>query len=123
MSCLVLLDKLEQSINNYFKHFANTDAHYYPIKLMEECGEVAEAYVAHVFGSKKKIKKIAQKGQSPRDALIEEIADVVFVAELIALSQGISQEEIAKAIISKASKRASEKIKSLVKEGENVPEI
>lgn len=111
------LDKLEEAINNYFKHHANTDAHYYLIKLMEECGEVAEAYVAHSFGSKKKIKKIAQKGQAPRDALVEEIADVIFVCKLIALNQGISQEEIALSIINKANKRANEKIKSLLKDG------
>ena len=62
-------------------------------KLTEEVGEVAEGLFAF-DGSKTKIRKLAKKGQTPKDSLKEEIADVMIVAMNLASVVDISHEEL-----------------------------
>jgi len=74
------------------------------LKLSEEVGEVSEAASA-VLGSKTKIKKIAKDGQSPRDRMIEELADVFIVINNVSLLSGITTDELIEAGIAKMNKR------------------
>ena len=62
-------------------------------KLTEEVGEVSEALSAF-DGSKKKIRKLAKKGQTPEDSLKEELGDVIIVVLNLAALAGISHEEL-----------------------------
>lgn len=74
------------------------------LKLSEEVGEVSEAASA-MLGSKTKIKKLAKDGQTPRDRMVEELADVFVVINNIALLSDIRTEELIEAGMSKMNKR------------------
>jgi NTP pyrophosphatase (non-canonical NTP hydrolase) len=82
------------------------------LKLAEEMGEVSEA-VSAILGSKTKIKKIAKDGQTPKDRLIEELADVFVVVNNIAYLADIKVEELLKAGISKMKKRMDDERRGL----------
>ena len=84
------------------------------VKLGEEVGEVCEA-VAAINGSLSKEKKLLKKGQTPRDALLEELGDVMVVIHNIATLANIPHREIFAASATKALRRAHK-----IREQENV---
>ena len=77
---------------------------YYIAKLNEEAGELAEAVLAHE-GSRRKIKKLATQGVTPRERMVEELGDVINVAFLIAEQFDIPLSEILKAGSTKLNQR------------------
>jgi NTP pyrophosphatase (non-canonical NTP hydrolase) len=108
-----VLSEFGQAVASYYKDFANPNPEYFPIKLMEECGEVAEAYIACNMGSKRKVDKMAAKGVTPREALIEELADTLIITLGLAISQKISYKELAVAGIKKLMERTASKTTSI----------
>lgn len=66
---------------------------YYVAKLAEETGELAEAILASE-GSRRKIKKLAKAGATPRQRMVEELGDVVNVAFLLAEQFDIPLSEV-----------------------------
>jgi len=78
------------------------------IKLSEEAGEVAEAIVAFTGESKNKIKKLFRKGQSPKDAVKEELGDVIVVCLNIATLCDISHEDLFETAAAKAKVRTEQ---------------
>jgi NTP pyrophosphatase (non-canonical NTP hydrolase) len=72
------------------------NALYYTAKLAEEAGEVAEAAVA-MEGSRRKVKKLKERGETPRQALVNELGDVFNVVFLLAEQKDINVTEIIKA--------------------------
>ena len=81
-------------------------------KLGEECGEVFES-IAAFTGSKTKIKKLLEKGQTPRESILEECGDVLMVVLNIATLCGISHEELLIAAKKKADRRSEKMLKGL----------
>lgn len=77
---------------------------YYMTKLAEESGELAEAILAYE-GSRRKIKKLATQGVTPRERMIEELGDIVNVAFLIAEQFDIPISEVLKVGSEKLSNR------------------
>ena len=77
------------------------------IKLSEEAGEVAEAIIAFTGESKNKLRKILNKGQTPREAVMEELGDVIVVCLNIATLCGISHEELFESAGNKAKVRTN----------------
>lgn len=84
------------------------------VKLGEEVGEVCEA-VAAFTGSESKIKKMQKKGQTPREALIEELGDVIVVVHNIATLADITHAELYEGALDKACSRITK-----ISEKENV---
>ena len=69
---------------------------YYVAKLAEETGELAEAIIANE-GSRRKIKKLAAEGATPRQRMLEELGDVVNVAFLLAEQFDLPLSEVLQA--------------------------
>jgi NTP pyrophosphatase (non-canonical NTP hydrolase) len=84
------------------------------LKLGEETGEVMEALSAF-RGSKSKIKKLEKKGQTPRDAVLEELGDVVRVALNLATLCNIPHDELFLA----ASEKNGLRTAKIIEENEN----
>jgi len=78
------------------------------LKLGEEAGEVAEALVAFTGSSKNKIKKLFRKGTTPKEAVKEELGDVIVVCLNIATLCDISHKELFEAAAVKAKVRTQE---------------
>lgn len=76
-------------------------------KIGEEYGEVCEALFAH-DGSNKKINKLANKGQTVKDSLEEEIADVIITCLNLTTSLGLSYDELLLKASEKMNRRALE---------------
>ena len=76
---------------------------YYPLKLSEETGEVAEVAVA-LEGSKRKIKKL---GGAPllKTRLADELADVFNLVMLIAEQHNLAPADVIKSATSKLYKK------------------
>lgn len=77
---------------------------YYGLKLAEECGELSEAVLAFE-GSRRKILKLRKVGDTPRERIIEELADVVNVAFLYAEQFDIPLSQL----LDQGSKKLKEK--------------
>lgn len=75
------------------------------IKLGEEAGEVAEAVIAFTGASTNKIKKLLKKGKTPKDAIKEELGDVIVVCLNIATLCKINHEELFDAAAKKVKRR------------------
>ena len=84
------------------------------IKLGEEAGEVLEAIVAFSGHSKSKIKKLLKKGQTPKQAVKEELGDVIVVCLNIATLCGITHDELFESAGEKAKAR-TEKLAEAIK--------
>jgi len=84
------------------------------LKLGEEAGEVAEAVIAFTGESRNKIKKIFSKGQTPKEAVKEELGDVIVVCLNIATLCDISHEELFESAGRKAKAR-TQKLAEAVK--------
>jgi NTP pyrophosphatase (non-canonical NTP hydrolase) len=69
---------------------------YYVAKLGEEVGELSEAVLASE-GSRRKVKKLAAAGVTPRQRMVEELGDVVNVAFLLAEQFDIPLSEVLQA--------------------------
>lgn len=95
-----LLDKIEL----FTKNWGHKEDSYYIAKLMEEVGEVAEAFIADMFDSKSKRQKIENAGQTVRERQIEESGDVLRMLITMNLRRGISWDEIIAACESKLDK-------------------
>lgn len=68
-------------------------------KLIEECGEYAEA-IEFENGSSGKVKKFKDKA-TPQQKLHEEICDVIMMALALAHKDGLSVDEVLKTIYKK----------------------
>lgn len=99
--------KFHAEYTRWFNIKNPTDILVSAIKLGEEAGEVMEAIVAFTGNSKSKIKKILQKGQTPRQAVKEELGDVIIVCLNIATLCGIPHEELFDEAGKKANRRAT----------------
>ena len=71
----------------------DTPAYYFYNKLSEETGEVAEVAAA-LMGSESKQRKLLKKHNTINDALLEELADTVNVAMIIAAKHGLEPDEV-----------------------------
>lgn len=89
-SMAVYLEEL--SIYRENRHRPKNNLHYVA-KLAEEVGELAEAVIANE-GSRRKIKKLALQGSTPRERMVEELGDVVNVAFLLAEQFDIPLSEV-----------------------------
>lgn len=76
---------------------------YYPLKLAEEAGEVAEVAVA-LEGSRRKLKKLGGR-VGARMALVEELGDVLNIVFLIAEQQGIEVSDVVSAAENKLRRK------------------
>lgn len=65
-------------------------------KLIEECGEYAEA-IEYENGSSGKVKKLKDKA-TPQQKLHEEICDVIMMALALAHKDGLSVDDVLKTI-------------------------
>jgi NTP pyrophosphatase (non-canonical NTP hydrolase) len=102
------MNKFKNFYDEYTKWFEfkkPTDILISVIKLSEEAGEVAEAVIAFTGVSKSKIKKILSKGQTPKEAIREELGDVIVVCLNIATLCKISHDELFEVAGQKAKTR------------------
>lgn len=76
---------------------------YYPLKLAEEAGEVAEVAVA-LEGSRRKIKKLGGAA-ALKDSLVSELGDCLNVLMLIAEQRDIEPSQVIKAATLKLYKK------------------
>lgn len=98
------MDSLLEKINLFQKNWGHKNDGYYLAKLVEEVGEVAEAFIADMYDSKSKQKKIEGAGQTVRERQIEESGDVLRMLITMNLRRGISWDEIIAACESKLDK-------------------
>ena len=82
-------DELERTM----RLIKDTPTYYFYNKLSEETGEVAEVAAA-IMGSESKQKKLLKKHAAIEDALLEELADTVNVAMIIAARHGLEPDEV-----------------------------
>lgn len=90
-----------------FNETLNTSPYFYFLKLMEECGEVAEITAA-ISGSKRKLTKLGGR-DNIKNKLIEELGDVICVALTCAYQYDITPEELFAANAKKLVERMAAK--------------
>lgn len=83
----------EDELSVTMEYTSETPVEYFYNKLHEETGEVAEVVSAYL-GSEKKYKKISKKSGSLELALLEELADTINVAFIIALKKGFTPSNV-----------------------------
>lgn len=103
------MDDLLNRIKYFTDTWGNKQDSYYIVKLMEEMGEVAEAFIADIYESKSKKKKIEASGQTIRERQIEESGDVLRMLITLNMRRGIGFDEIVAACLSKLDKTILEK--------------
>jgi NTP pyrophosphatase (non-canonical NTP hydrolase) len=106
--------KFHEEYTKWFEAKRPSDILVSALKLGEEAGEVAEAVIAFTGSSKNKIKKIFNKGQTPKDAVTEELGDVIVVCLNVATLCNISHADLFEAAAKKAKVR-TEKLAEAVK--------
>ena len=109
-----MIDWIAMNISDFYSEYRKWLELYRPgnlwlahTKLSEEVGEVAETLFA-LFGNEKKINKLAKKGQTPQEALKEELGDVIIVALNMAFLGGILHDELFKQMQNKCIERTEE---------------
>jgi len=108
-------NKFHEEYTKWFKIKKPSNILVSALKLGEEAGEVAEAVIAFTGASKNKIKKILSKGQTPKQAVKEELGDVIVVCLNIATLCGISHDELFESAGRKAGVRAQKKLEEAIK--------
>ena len=114
MSLRKAFKKFHEEYTNWFEIKKPRDILISAIKLGEEAGEVCEAIVAFSGHSKNKIKKLFKKGQTPKNAVKEELGDVIVVCLNIATLCDISHSDLFEAAANKAKIR-TEQLAEVVK--------
>lgn len=108
MSLRKKFDKFHQEYISWFKAKKPRNILISALKLSEEAGEVAEAVIAFTGASRNKIKKMIRKGTTPKNAVKEELGDVIVVCLNIATLCDISHSELFEAAGKKAKLRTEE---------------
>jgi len=108
MSLRKAFKKFYNEYTEWFREKSPTDLAISGLKLAEEAGEVAEAVIAFAGASKNKIRKLLRKGQTPRDAVKEELGDVIVVCLNIATLCNIEHDDLFESAAIKAKRRTEE---------------
>jgi len=98
---------------DYFNsRWLNPNTTFYVAKLMEECGEVAEACVATMYASETKREKILKSGQTPHQRLEEELGDAMNILITLAHVNHLDMNKVLEQATAKIDRRIDKKEKA-----------